>query len=275
LEIQYTNDHRYGSKYEDHVEHTTLAAESSSQSPDNRRPPSYHEISRSPSIETSHPRYTRLELSDLEEKNDRPESPVPPEDRTEIDASSDSEENGDDTATLNSVEAIDLGIPELSFHRAKVVKRVTIYSRSPNFTYSRSCDVLLDTGASVNVISKSLKQQLAQFGFPKRRYRKGITLGDGSVRKVRTLMEIDWDFGKDSTEPTNHEGSRYTHGFFSLQNSPYDMIIGHHVIFEYKLLRENLEILPLGLPASDAEQTGLLVLGLKGRGKGRHAAVTQ
>jgi hypothetical protein len=52
------------------------------------------------------------------------------------------------------------------------------------------------------------------------------------------------------------------------------MIIGHHVIFEYKLLRENLEILPLGLPDSDAKQTELLVLGLGGRGKGRYAAST-
>jgi hypothetical protein len=258
--------------------YTTPAAEPPSRTPEKQRLPSYGEINQDPAIEiSSYQQYTTLETSHPRESFPTEcdtEPTITPVDMAEGDESSDSEDYGDDdTATLSSVEAIDLGIPELSFHRAKVVKRVTIYSRSTNFTYS--CDVLLDTGASVNVISKTLKRHLAdKCGFKKRRYRKGITLGDGSVRKVKTLVMIDWGFGKDHTELASHEHSRYTHGFFSLQNSPYEMIIGHHVIFEYKLLRENLEILPLGLPDSDAKQTELLVLGLGGRGKGRYAAST-
>jgi hypothetical protein len=246
--------------------------------PDNRRLPSYGELFEEPAIEeSSHQQYTHLKPSHPTESlptECATEHTIPPEDLAEDDESSDSDGYGDDdTATLNSIEAIDLGIPELSFHRAKVVKRVIIYSRSTNFTYP--CNVLLDTGASVNVISKDLKRQLAdKCGFKKRRYRKSITLGDGSVRKVKTLVEIDWGFGTDHTEPVSHKDSRYTHGFFSLKSSLHDMIIGHHVIFEYKLLRENLEILPLGLPDSDAKQTELLVLGLGGRGKGRYAAST-
>lgn len=193
----------------------------------------------------------------------------------EADMSSSSDDDGDsDKLSLagDSLEAINLGIPELAFHRDKVVKRVTIFGRKNNFSYS--CNALLDTGAFTNIISKSLKRQIAgKCGFRNRRSRprRRIQLGDGSWKKVKNCMEIDWGFEADPRGPRAVESSRYTHGFFSLEDqggAPFEMIIGQHIIFEYKLLCENLEILPLGLPEKDAEATALCIFGLGKQDKG-------
>lgn len=204
------------------------------------------------------------ELQNRSEVRSSSEACEPDHDASESDTCTEN-----DLASLYTLEANTLGIPGLDFHRQRVVKRLTIFGNDGNCAHT--CEVLLDTGSSLNLIDKKLKQRLATHcTLRKAAKARSARLADGTVRRVKTVVEIDWSFSTEFSGEVESPKKKYRHGFFSFENPPYELIVGRSVIFEFGFLCENLDICPLGLPQSEAEDAEALVLGLARQERGQY-----
>lgn len=123
---------------------------------------------------------------------------------------------------------------------------------------------LLDTGASVDCISKSQAKRLETRSTGLiRRTKSPIILqaANGDMIESELLFKGTWNF-------VNRE-TGYTHLFHSIEGLPTDVLISRQTIFQYGFLFQNPDLLPLGLPDGVSSIPELNILSMAKTSKGQ------
>jgi len=138
-----------------------------------------------------------------------------------------------------------------------------IYMRDASGT-GQELNCLLDTGASVNCISKRQAQSLDSHSRGLIRRTKSppvLQAANGDLIESELLFKGAWNFVNRDTG--------YTHLFHLIDGLPTDVLISRETIFQYGFLVQNPDLLPLGFPDVASTVPGLNVLGMAKISKGR------